>query len=147
MPGARSEEQAKASGEGAERVKNEVKKQKMEEQGGNLQRLSLGLHEDASTPGSRPSGVARKFCSKQILPKVSRTSGAHCRSQPIPLSILLCYWLLFHHRNWEPYSKRMTDLLMKGNDGPGEGLHGEILEQFQSQLCALFRSNSSKLWT
>lgn len=32
MPGARSEEQAKASGEGAGRVKNEVKKQKMEEQ-------------------------------------------------------------------------------------------------------------------
>lgn len=43
MPRARSEEQAKASGEGAGRVKNEVKKQKMEEQGGTHETWSGSL--------------------------------------------------------------------------------------------------------
>lgn len=50
-----------------------------------------GRGEDPSTPDSGPSRVARSFFHELILPKVSRTSGAHCTSwsshlchQPLP---------------------------------------------------------------
>lgn len=112
----------------------------MEEQdGAHGDALNLGPCEEAPTPGSRPSRVARSFYSVLIPPKLSKTSGAHSRSQTIPLSFPLCYQLPIHHRNREPHPKGMTDYLRKGMIGLPSDSAREILGQFQLQLCAPFR--------
>lgn len=82
-----------------------------------------------------PPGWPEDFAVSKFYLKCQGLLGPIAGPNPIPLSILLCDWLAFCHRNWESYPKRMTDLLMKGNDRPGEGLHGEILAVLVTAVC------------